>query len=258
MGGFRQGVADLARGFAFWRRRPGVMALGLVPALVVAAVFGAALVWLATSLPAIATGLTPFADDWPAGWTVLVRVGVALATFAAAVALAAVTFTAVTLVVGEPFYDRIWRAVEADAGGVPDGETGMWRAVRDAIGLFTRGVGVAILTWLVGLVPVVGGIAGAVVGLLLTGRLLADELSSRAFAARGIDGRERRRLLRSIRGRALGFGVGTQLCFLVPLGAVVVMPAAVAGSTLLARAALDGEARISSASSPASAPAPPG
>jgi CysZ protein len=37
----------------------------------------------------------------------------------------------------------------------------------------------------------------------------------------------------------LGFGVATQLCFLVPLGAVATMPAAVAGSTMLARELLD-------------------
>ena len=33
----------------------------------------------------------------------------------------------------------------------------------------------------------------------------------------------------------LGFGVATWLLFLVPLGAVVVMPAAVAGATMLSR-----------------------
>jgi CysZ protein len=34
---------------------------------------------------------------------------------------------------------------------------------------------------------------------------------------------------------ALGFGVSVFVCFLVPLGAVLVMPAAVAGATLLTR-----------------------
>jgi CysZ protein len=100
----------------------------------------------------------------------------------------------------------------------------------------------------------VGGIAGTVVGVILTGRLLADELSSRALSARGYDRAARRRLLRANRSRVLGFGVATQLCFLIPLGAVAVMPAAVAGSTLLARRLLE----LSPASSPAAAPAPRG
>jgi CysZ protein len=37
---------------------------------------------------------------------------------------------------------------------------------------------------------------------------------------------------------ALGFGVAVFCCFLIPLGAVFVMPAAVAGGTLLARRVL--------------------
>ena len=37
---------------------------------------------------------------------------------------------------------------------------------------------------------------------------------------------------------ALGFGVAVFLCFLIPLGAILVMPAAVAGATLLSREAL--------------------
>ena len=37
----------------------------------------------------------------------------------------------------------------------------------------------------------------------------------------------------------LGFGIATQLCFLIPLGAVVTMPAAVAGATMLSRELID-------------------
>jgi CysZ protein len=69
---------------------------------------------------------------------------------------------------------------------------------------------------------------------LCTGWLIADELSSRALTARGLTRDARRQLMRAHRARVLGFGVATQLCFLVPLGAVATMPAAVAGSTLLA------------------------
>jgi CysZ protein len=249
---FGQGVAYLMRGFAFWRRRPGVMSLGLAPAALVAIVFTAALVTLGVWLPGLTEAATPFADGWTPVWAILLRVGIGLATFGAALALAAVTFTAVTLIVGEPFYDRVWRAVEQDADGVvPDADGGFWRGVADAVGLVVRGIGVALAAWIIGLVPIVGGVAAAVVGVVLTGRLLADELTSRALAARGIRRRERRALLRRTGPRALGFGVATQLSFLVPLGAVVAMPAAVAGSTLLARDAL----ALSSASSP-SAPAP--
>jgi CysZ protein len=42
-------------------------------------------------------------------------------------------------------------------------------------------------------------------------------------------------VLRAHRPEALGFGTAVFLCFLVPGGAVLLMPAAVAGGTLLAR-----------------------
>ncbi|MFT4213350.1 MAG: hypothetical protein QM622_01035 [Microbacterium sp.] len=66
-----------------------------------------------------------------------------------------------------------------------------------------------------------------------------DEPTSRGLSARGLGSGERRMLRRRHRARTLGFGVATQLCFLVPFGAVVTMPAAVAGSTLLGHSLLE-------------------
>ena len=239
MRGLTRGVADLASGFGLWRRRPGLMALGLVPAAVVGVLFLAGLVTLAVFLPAIAEALTPFADAWPAVWLTIVRIAAGTAVFAAALVVVAVSFTALALIVGEPFYDRIWRAVEEDAGSTDlDAAYGFWRSAVDALALVARGLGVALVAGLGGLVPVIGAPLGAVLGVALTGWLLADELTSRALTARGLDRRARRRLLRAHRARVLGFGVATQLCFLVPLGAVAVMPAAVAGATGLAQAML--------------------
>ncbi|RKT33570.1 CysZ protein [Microbacterium sp. AG1240] len=235
---FGAGVGMLARGFGWWRRRPGVMAAGLVPALIVGVVLLAGVITLAVFLPQIATTVTPFADGWPEIWVSVVRFAAGAATLGAALVIAVVSFTALTLLIGEPFYDRIWRSVEEELGEVPDVRYGFARALVDTVWLIARGIGVAILTALLGLVPVVGGAVGAVLGVVLTGWLLTDELTSRALTARGVDRAQRRRLLRARRGQALGFGVATQLCFLVPLGAVAVMPAAVAGSTMLATSLL--------------------
>src|SRR5690606_40100063 len=90
-------------------------------------------------------------------------------------------------------------------------------------------------TLLIGFIPVVGGVTASVIGIVLNGRILARELAGRAFDARGLTGYSRSELLGAGRARVIGFGVATQLCFLVPFGAIVTMPAAVAGSTLLAR-----------------------
>lgn len=237
---FFRGVGFLFRGFGWWRRRPGAMALGLVPAAIVAIVLIAALTALGVTLPALTTAATPFAEDWVPFWRDFIRFGFGAAVFGGALFIAIVSFTALTLVVGEPFYERIWRTVERDLGGaVPDEDYPLWRSVVDGLSLIGRGILIAVAAALIGFIPVVGAVLGFVTGVLLTGWLLGDELSSRSLAARGMTSDARHALLRRHRARALGFGVATQLFFLIPLGAVVVMPAAVAGSTALSRSMLD-------------------
>ncbi|WP_345803292.1 EI24 domain-containing protein [Microbacterium sp. AZCO] len=236
---FFGGMGFLLRGFTWWRRRPGAMLLGLVPAAIVAIVLVAALTALGIALPQLTSAATPYAEGWVPFWRDFLRFGVGAALFGGALFVAIVSFTALTLLVGDPFYERIWRTVERDLGGpAPDADYPFWRSAVDAVSLVGRGILVALLAALLGLIPVVGGVLGAVTGVVLTGWLLADELSSRALTARGLSRRDRGMLLRGHRARALGFGVATQLFFLIPFGAIIVMPAAVAGSTDLARSLL--------------------
>ncbi|MER7796883.1 EI24 domain-containing protein [Microbacterium sp. NPDC096154] len=233
---FWRGAGTLIDGFRWWRRRPGVMAAGLAPAAIVGAVLTGALIALGFALPGLVELLTPFADGWGELAASALRWAIGLALMGGAVVLAIVTFTALTLVVGEPFYDRIWRSVEQDLGGrVPDVAYGIGHSVRDAVGLFGKGLLAALAAGAVALVPVAGGAAGAVVGALLNGRVIADELSSRGLTARGLDAQQRAALLRRSRARVLGFGVAVHVCFLVPFAAIAVMPAAVAGAALLSR-----------------------
>ncbi|HEY0217959.1 MAG TPA: EI24 domain-containing protein, partial [Cellulomonas sp.] len=230
---FLDGARLLGRGWGWWRRRPGVMAAGLVPAALVGLLAVIALGTLVLNLGRVGDWLTPFADGWTPGWERSAELTAGAVALGASLVLLVVTFTGLTLAVGEPFYDRIWRTVERDStGAVPDGSTGVWRGAVDGLALVSRGLVAAFVTGLLGLVPLVGTVLGWVAGVLLTGWILAHELSSRALVARGIDRRERNALLRAHRARVLGFGVATQLCFLVPGGAVATMPAAVAGATL--------------------------
>ncbi len=233
------------------------MALGIVPAAIVFVVIVSALIALGINLPGLVAWATPFADGWDEFWANALRYGIAFVTFTGAVVLAAITFTALTLAVGDPFYERIWRAVELDLGGeVPEQGAGFWRGVADAAGLVALGIVAALVVALVGFIPLVGGVAAPVLGVVASGWLLARELSSRAFDARGISAADRAVLLRGSRAQLLGFGVATQLCFLVPLGAIVTMPAAVAGSTMLARGVLDAAAVAPLQAAPTEPPLP--
>lgn len=233
---FLRGAALLGRGFGYWPKRGRTMALGLIPAAIVGVVLVGGVITLAFFLPSITDAVTPFADTWPSIWATVVRVAIGAAMLGAAIVLVAVSFTALTLMIGDPFYERIWQAVETDLGDPHlESDYGFWRSVRDGLGLLARGIVAAIGAALLGAVPVVGGLLGAVTAVLFTGWLLADELTARALSARGLTRRQRRALIRPRRARVWGFGVATQLCFMVPLGAVVTMPAAVAGATVLAR-----------------------
>lgn len=237
---FITGIRFLGRGFGYWKKRPGLMALGLVPAFIALVLLAAAIIPLLLSLGVITDWMTPFADGWDPFWRNSLRVAVGVVIAIAALVLASVVFTALTLLIGDPFYQRIWRAVEQDLGGVvPEGDGGFLVALGESIRLVALGLLVAVFALLLGFIPVVGAVVATVTSVLLTGRLLARELTGRALNARDMTSYDRSRLFAAHRGRLLGFGAATQLCFMVPLGAVFIMPTAVAGATLLARDVLD-------------------
>jgi CysZ protein len=236
VGEFFTGFTTLFRGFAWWKRRPDLMLLGLVPAAIVAAGLIAIAILIVGTGEGLIGWLTPFADTWDPGLRTVFRVLLTLALLAGFLVVAAFTFTALTLIVGDGFYERIWRAVEQHLGGLDEvSEPGFWRGVADSLRLIVPAALSALLASLIGLIPVVGGVLGAILGVVLSGRILARELMSRPMDARAIPHAERKALIRLRRARVLGFGVAVQLCFLVPGGAIVVMAPAVAGATHLVR-----------------------
>ncbi|PPF33240.1 EI24 domain-containing protein [Rathayibacter sp. AY1A3] len=234
------GARLFLRGFRTWVRSPRAMLLGAIPPLIVGLVFVGVLVLVLTRVQDAVTALTPFAGGWDEGTAATVRLVLSIAVVGAVLALGVVLFAAVTLLVGDPFYERIWRRVEDDLGGVPDErESTFWqgvgRGLRDSAVLVATSLGIGVVLVLLGLVPVVGSIVGLGAGALVGGRALALELTGFAGDARGLSLRDRRRLLGEHRAVSLGFGIAVYLAFLVPGGAVVATPAATAGATLLLR-----------------------
>lgn len=234
------GAGYLLRGLALWRQRPGLMLLGMVPALLVGLVLLGAFAALVLGADDLISWATPFADDWDETMRQVVRVGLYLMVLAGAGFLAIITFTGLTLAVGDPFYERIWAEVERSLGGpAPTEGVGWLRGAKDGLVLVGLGVVTAAGVFVLGFLPVIGTVLGSVAGLLVAGRLLAGELISRPLEARGMDRAAQSALLRGHGATVLGFGVAVQACFLIPLGGVLVMPAAVAGATMLARDVLD-------------------
>ncbi|WP_434741840.1 EI24 domain-containing protein [Micromonospora sp. SH-82] len=240
---FFTGVGLLRRGLGLYVRNPRLMLLGVIPALITTVLFGAALFTLLYFVDDLTGWVTPFADDWSATARSLVRVIAGFALLALAGLVGVVTFTAVTLLIGDPFYEKISERVEDRFGGTPDAvDQPFWpslrRSVRDSLRLIAISVPIGITLFAAGFIPVLGQTVVPVVGATIGGWLLAVELVGAPFYRRGKGLTERRAVLKADRPTALGFGVAVFLCFLIPLGAVLVMPAAVAGAALLARRSL--------------------
>lgn len=233
---FGAGFRALLGGFAFWRVRPGAMLLGLLPALLAGLLLGGGIAALLVFIDPISQAITPFAETWEPFWRTSLRVLVGTAVLVAAGILSARVFTALALTIGGPFYERIALIAEESYGGVANPvSTGFWRSVGDMARIVTRSVLGSIAIGLVSLVPVVGAPTAAVLGVLFTALVIGREFSLQPLQLRGYDPAARSGLLRGARWRVLGFGVAVQLCYLVPLGAVLVMPAAVAGGTRFVR-----------------------
>ncbi|XRQ11327.1 EI24 domain-containing protein [Actinomadura welshii] len=240
------GAGYLLRGLGWVARRPGQWLFGLIPALIVLAVYGAALVFLAFQIDDLAGWVTGFADGWSDAVRTSARVVAGIAIFGAALFLALVTFTAVTLLVGDPFYEAIAVRVEESQGGAPpDPEVpllvSIGRALKDTLILGVVALAFAVVFFAGGFIPLLGQTVVPVVAGLVSGYFLAGELTSVALDRRGILRKERFARLRANRPLAVGFGVATVVVFLIPLGAVLAMPGAVAGGTLLARERLAGD-----------------
>lgn len=160
------GVRLFLRGAATVLRSPRLLLLGAVPALIVSVLYLAALVALVAWLPELAAGLTPFADGWSHGARTTARVAAGAALLSAGAAIAVVTFVAVTLVVGGPFYERLAEIVDDGIGPVPATTEpsrvgGVLRGARDGLLLVGLSVLAAIPLFLLGLVPVVGPVPAA-------------------------------------------------------------------------------------------------
>jgi CysZ protein len=254
-------MRDLGAGFGYlmkgqrWAVGHGRwLGFGLLPGLITLVVYAGALIGLGYGADDLAAWTTPFADDWSSPWLGLLRGTLTVLVFAFGMFLAVITFTAVTLLVGQPFYESLSEEVDRSEGGeVPRSGLPLWRelwiSARDSVRILLRVALYGVLLFALGFIPVVGQTVVPAIGLCVSGYFLAEELTAVALQRRGMVLKDRLVLLRGRRMMVLGFGVPLALAFLVPVVAVFLMPGAVAGATLLVR-------DLTAARSPGTAPTP--
>ncbi|SEU45551.1 EI24 domain-containing protein [Nonomuraea wenchangensis] len=231
---FSAGIGFFLKGFGWVARNGRWWGFGLIPALIAFAVYVVALIFLGMYAFELAEFLTPFADAW--SWQGVFRTLVGIVLFAGGLALAVVTFTAVTLAIGEPFYERLSAAADPLDDEI---EQPWWRtlprSIRDSLVTLCYVLLFTLPLFVLGFVPVLGQTVVPVLGAAVSGFFLTVELTTLALERRGVARKERFRLLRANMGVTLGFGVAVFVLFLVPFVAVIAMPAAVAGAAFLVR-----------------------
>ena len=250
---FGAGVGLLARGFRLVLSSGSMLVKGAIPALLSSLVLFGGLLALAFGIDGLVTWMTPFADGWSQTWQTILRVGVGVSVFVVAVAVSVLLFGALALIIGGPFYESIAEQVEdSELGGVPSAQRvgwgrSAWIGVRDAVLLIGRVILWGIVLFALGFVPVLGQTVVPVLAVLIGAWLLAVELTAIPFIRRGVGLKDRRRALRGRRALTLGFATPVYLLCLVPLAALIVFPAAMAGGTLVAHRAMQPKSGAESA-----------
>lgn len=233
-------MADVVKAVALWRTHATVMARGMVPAVIVACAMTVVVVGMAFAAPSMARWLADLTGA--TGWLLtVIAVAFALAIVGATLVAAVVTFTAVTLMVGQPFYERLSRDIDTLPPTVGAGEepllTATLRGIGEALRLLLLTVPVGLAGLIVSMIPVVGSAAAFVASALVGGWMLALELTTYPWARRGaVTLRARRAALRPMRPRAWGYGTGAFLVMLIPFAGIVMFPTVVAGATRLVAA----------------------
>ncbi|HEX4089192.1 MAG TPA: EI24 domain-containing protein [Trebonia sp.] len=236
---FITGVRYFGQGFSLLARRPRLLLIGMLPAVLTTAVLLGGMIALIANLGHLAALVTPFANGWSDGARLVTRLAAGFALVGAAALLGLVGFTAVTLLVGGPFYERIAERIEDDLG-VAQGhlELSGWKqflaGLRDGIVLLLRSLVFTVPLFLAGFLPVVGQSVVPALAALLTAWFMALEVIAVPFYRRGIGLRRRTLMLRRRRALALGLGLPAALLCMIPLLAIVVMPVAFAGGVLVA------------------------
>ena len=224
------GASLLARGFVLVFTRRRLFLLGALPPLITSVIFLALLITEIGNLDRVI-------PDYPTWVRVLIGIG----AVGGSMLIMVLVFTAVTLAIGGPAYEKISDLVERELGNPPREVEepmvrSMGRSARQSIGLLVVSLAGAIVFALLGLVPILGQTVIPVLSAGFGSWMLIIELIATPFQRRGLLRiADRRSAMAGRRARTLGFAVPTFLLMGIPFISVLAFPAAAAGATMLAR-----------------------
>jgi len=229
----------LLRGLAVLRR-PGIRRYVIIPLLVNILIFGLLLYWVWQYAAGMVADIDPYVPDFlerlAVGW---------LWTYLFSMVLFIINlFSSLAMIIAAPFNGLLAEAVEyRETGEHPPG--GLWEAIIDLapamaneIHKLTYRLVVTVLALALLWVPYLDMLV-PFIWLLVQAWLFGFEYMDYPLDNHGIRLRQQRRLLRQQRLLITSFGSWVMLLNMVPLLNILVMPAAVAGATLLMLEKLD-------------------
>jgi CysZ protein len=225
-----EGARYLLRGFSLIRR-PGLRRFVAIPLLVNLLLFGSAIFFGGQYFDGLMERLLPDYLDWLEFliWPLFALMVLVLAFY---------TFTLVANLFGAPFNDRLAEKVASRMGAsLPNAES------RSLVGDVAQSIFGELRKWLyfLGLMALVllcwiiplTTVFAPFLWLLLSAWMMSVEYTDYPMANTGLTFSQRRAWLRQHRGLAIGFGAATLGATMIPVVNFAVMPAAVAGATLL-------------------------
>lgn len=233
---FAHGARCLFQGFT-WLTRPGVRPYVILPLIINLLLFAAAIALGAHYFGAWLHHWIGGLPHWLAWLSVLLWVVFALA---AAVVLF-YAFTLLANLIGAPFDIFLSMQVEAMLTGrspktgrslTKDIAVGLRGQIQRLLYISWRLILIAILGLVLLFVPLFGTLT-PLLWFLFTAWTLAIVYSDFPLSNRGVTFAEQRGLFRQKRARLFGFGAAAALCTMVPVVNFIIMPAAVAGATLM-------------------------
>lgn len=238
---FTAGASYALKGFSLIRR-PGLRRYAVLPVLINLVLFSA-LSWYGMSqFKALVDRFLPEDSGWWAGALTIVAailVGLTL------LVIVFFSFTLVLNLVGSPFNgllaEKVERVLSHQAVATPGGAGRFFASIFLSIKAELRkylyfailGLGVLIVTLLLNIVPGLGVLLAPLLSFLFGSWVMALEYLAYPMDNHDILFPEVRKWARGNRMLSLGFGVMVLLLTITPLVNLVVMPAAVAGATLM-------------------------
>jgi CysZ protein len=215
-------------------RAPGLRRYTWLPLLVsfviIAAGLTAAFVWLGV-LAAWLTGLLP-------DWLAFLHVVLVPLLYLAGILAGAWLFALLAVVVASPFLGDLSSAVERVSSGAGPEPEPLWSGLAGAVGRELRKLAYylprLLLVFVLTLIPVLNAFA-PVLWFLFGAWIMAIQFCDYPTENRARPFRDTVALLQRNRGAALGYGSCAALALAIPIVNLLLIPAAVAGGTLLWR-----------------------